>query len=182
VPETRLSSGSLTEKDCVDAAFGSEQKVDYMAISFVQSADDVKILRKIAGPKIKIIAKIERATALPVIDEIIKESDGIMIARGDLGVETPFENLPILQKELIRLAHWHKKPAIVATQMMLSMVEKPRPTYAEVTDIANAVFDGADGLLLSDETASGKHPVECVITMKKIIDQADQYLNKKNHL
>ncbi len=181
VPQTNLSAGGMTEKDEKDAELGAKEKVDYMAMSFVQNADDLKNLRKISGPEIKLIAKIERGTALPVIDEIIKESDGIMIARGDLGVETPFEELPMLQKELIQLAHWHKKPAIVATQMMLSMVEKPHPTYAEVTDVANAVFDGADALMLSDETASGKYPIECIKTMKKIIDKADGYINKENH-
>jgi len=181
VPMTNLSGGGLTEKDVVDAKFGAEQKVDYVGLSFVQSAQDVIKLRNIVGPDIKIIAKIERATALPEIDGILKESDGIMIARGDLGIEVPLEQLPILQKELIRQAHWHKKPAIVATQMMLSMVEKPHPTYAEVTDVANAVFDGADVLMLSDETSVGKYPLQCVVTMKKIIDKTDEYFNKTNH-
>ena len=155
--------------------------VDYVGLSFVQSADDVVKLRKIVGPKIKIISKIERATALSHIDSILKESDGIMIARGDLGIEAPLEDLHILQKELIHHAHWHKKPVIVATQMMLSMVEKSHPTYAEVTDVANAVFDGADVLMLSDETSIGKYPLECVVTMKKIIDRADDYFNKTNY-
>ena len=181
LPATNLSGGGLTAKDEVDAAFGAQQEVDYIGLSFVQTAEDVIKLRKIIGPDIKIIAKIERATALPEIDSILKEADGIMIARGDLGIEMPLEELPILQKELIRHAHWHKKPAIVATQMMLSMVEKPHPTYAEVTDVANAVFDGADVLMLSDETAVGEYPLECVKTMKKIIDRADEYFNKTNH-
>lgn len=180
VPKTNLKGGGLTEKDEKDASFGASQNVDYVGLSFVQTADDVKKLRKIVGPDVKIISKIERATALPVIDEILKESDGIMIARGDLGIEMPLEELPILQKELIRHAHWHQKPAIVATQMMLSMVEKPHPTYAEVTDVANAVFDGADVLMLSDETSVGNYPLECVKTMKKIIDKADDYFNKTN--
>jgi len=180
IPKTSLSGGGLTKKDETDARFGRKQKVDYVGLSFTQSADDVKKLRKIVGPDIKIIAKIERASALLVIDEILKEADSIMIARGDLGIEMPLEEIPILQKELIRHAHWHKKPAIVATQMMLSMMEKTRPTYADVTDVANAVFDGADMLMLSDETSVGKYPVECVATMKKIIDQADDYFNKTN--
>lgn len=181
VPETKLSGGGLTPKDEKDSAFGFEQKTDYVGLSFAQSADDVKRLRKIVGPDIKIIAKIESATAIEVVDEIIQESDGIMIARGDLGIEMPIEELPILQKELIRHAHWHNKPAIVATQMMLSMVEKSHPTYAEVTDVANAVFDGADVLMLSDETAVGKYPVECIEIMKKIVDKTDQYFNKTNY-
>jgi len=181
VPMTNLSSGGLTEKDVIDAKFGAAQKVDYVGLSFVQSAQDVIKLKNIVGKDIKIMAKIERATALPEIDNILKEADGIMIARGDLGIEMPIEQLPILQKELIRHAHWHKKPAIVATQMMLSMVEKPHPTYAEVTDVANAVFDGADVLMLSDETSVGKYPLECVVMMKKIIDKADEYFNKTNY-
>jgi pyruvate kinase len=181
VPETKLTGGGLTEKDEKDATFGFEQKVDYVGLSFAQSADDVQRLRKIVGCDIKIIAKIESATAIEVVDEIIQESDGIMIARGDLGIEMPIEELPILQKELIRHAHWHNKPAIVATQMMLSMVEKSHPTYAEVTDVANAVFDGADVLMLSDETAVGKYPVECIEIMKKIVDKTDQYFNKTNY-
>jgi pyruvate kinase len=181
VPETKLSSGGVTKKDEIDARFGSKQKVDYIGLSFAQSAEDVKKLRKIVGKDVKIIAKIESAVALKVIDEILKESDGIMVARGDLGIETPLEELPILQKELIRHAHWHGKPAIVATQMMLSMVEKSHPTYAEVTDVANAVFDGADVLMLSDETSIGQYPLECVKTMKKIIDKTDEYFNKTNY-
>ena len=180
LPKTNLSGGGLTAKDEIDAAFGASQNVDYMGLSFVQTEEDVKKLRKIIGPDIKIIAKIERGTAMASIDKIIQESDGIMIARGDLGIEMPLEELPILQKELIRHAHWHNKSAMVATQMMLSMVEKSHPTYAEVTDVANAVFDGADTLMLSDETAVGKYPVECVTIMKKIIDRTDAYFNKMN--
>ncbi len=181
VPETRLSGGGLTKKDEEDAASGREQGVDYVGLSFAQSAEDVKRLREVIGPEIKIIAKIESAIAVEVIDEIIQEADGIMIARGDLGIEMPLEELPILQKELIRHAHWHNKPAIVATQIMMSMVEKPHPTYAEVTDVANAVFDGADVLMLSDETAVGKYPLECIRTVKKIIDKTDEYFNKTNY-
>ncbi len=181
LPKTNLSGGGLTAKDEIDAKFGAEQGVDYMGLSFVQSEEDVIKLRKIIGPDIQIIAKIERGTAMPSIDKIIRESDGIMIARGDLGIEMPIEELPILQKELIRHAHWHKKSAMVATQIMLSMVEKSHPTYAEVTDIANAVFDGADTLMLSDETAVGKYPVECITIMKKIIEKADEYYNKTNY-
>lgn len=180
LPKTNLSGGGLTKKDEIDAAFGASRKVDYMGLSFVQSEEDIKKLRTIIGPDIKIIAKIERGTAMPSIDKIIRESDGIMIARGDLGIEMPLEELPILQKELIRHAHWHQKSAMVATQMMLSMVEKSHPTYAEVTDVANAVFDGADTLMLSDETAVGKYPVECITIMKKIIDKSDEYFNKMN--
>jgi len=181
LPKTNLSGGGLTPKDEKDAAFGASVGVDYMGLSFVQSEEDIIKLRNIIGPDINIIAKIERGTAMGSIDKIIRESDGIMIARGDLGIEMPIEELPILQKELIRHAHWHKKSAMVATQIMLSMVEKPHPTYAEVTDVANAVFDGADTLMLSDETSVGKFPLECVVMMKKIIDRADEYFNKTNY-
>ena len=181
LPKTNLSGGGLTEKDEIDAKFGAENGADYIGMSFVQSDEDIIKLRKIIGPNIPIVAKIERGTAMPVIDKIIRESDGIMIARGDLGIEMPLEELPILQKELIRHAHWHKKSAMVSTQMMMSMVEKSHPTYAEVTDVANAVFDGADTLRLSDETAIGKYPVECITIMKKIIDRADEYFNKMNY-
>ena len=181
VPQTKLSGGGLTKKDEEDASFGYKQKVDYVGLSFAQSAEDVKRLRAIVGPDVKIIAKIESAIGVHVVDEIIREADGIMIARGDLGIEMPLEELPILQKELIRHAHWHQKSAIVATQMMMSMVEKSHPTYAEVTDVANAVFDGADVLMLSDETAVGKYPLECVQVMKKIIDKTDEYFNKTNY-
>jgi pyruvate kinase len=181
VPQTKLSGGGFTKKDEEDASFGFKQKVDYVGLSFAQSAEDVKRLREIVGPDIKIIAKIESAIGVHVVDEIIREADGIMIARGDLGIEMPLEELPILQKELIRHAHWHQKSAIVATQMMMSMVEKSHPTYAEVTDIANAVFDGADVLMLSDETAVGNYPLECVQVMKKIIDKTDEYFNKTNY-
>lgn len=181
LPRTSLSGGSLTRKDIKDAKFGAVQKVDYVGLSFVQSASDVCKLRKIVGKGARIIAKIERSVAIDVIDEIIQEADGIMIARGDLGIEMPIEELPILQKELIRHAHWHNKPAIVATQMMLSMMDKPHPTYADVTDVANAVFDGADVLMLSDETAVGKYPLECVKMMKKIFDKTDEYFNKINY-
>jgi len=181
LPETTFSSGGLTQKDEEDAKFGASQNVDYIGLSFVQDAQDVRKLRAIVGSNIKIIAKIERGIVLPVVSEVIREADGIMIARGDLGIEVPIEQLAILQKELIRQAHWHKKPAIVATQMMLSMVEKPHPTYAEVTDVANAVFDGADSLMLSDETSVGKYPVECITIMKKIIKKTDEYFNKINY-
>lgn len=181
VPQTKLSNGGLTNKDIKDAKFGKAQKVDYIGLSFVQSADDVLKLRKIVGKDVKIIAKIERAVALDAIDQILDVADGIMVARGDLGIETPIEELAILQKELIRHAHWHNKPAIVATQMMLSMVEHSHPTYAEVTDVANAVFDGADVLMLSDETSIGNYPLECVKIMKKIINKTDEYFNKTNY-
>ncbi len=187
LPQTNLKSGGLTDKDFNDARFALREGVDYIALSFVQSAADIHSMRAMITQEFpnqtppKLIAKIERATALPVIDEIIKASDGIMIARGDLGIETPIEDLPILQKNLVRHAHWHNKPAIVATEMMTSMIEHPKPTRAEVADVANAIFDGADGVMLSDETAIGRYPLETVMMMKKIIGRTDDYFNSRNY-
>jgi pyruvate kinase len=183
IPETNLSGNVITEKDIRDAEFASENEADYVCLSFVQEAKDVKQLRKIINnSKIKIISKIERATALKDIDNITKFSDGLMVARGDLGIEVPMEELPIIQKELIRRAHWYKKPAIVATEMLASMIDKPRPTRAEVCDISNAIFSGADGVMLSDETASGAYPIEAVAMMKKIVKRTDEYYNGTNYL
>jgi len=182
LPNTSLTKGGLTKKDIADVEAALEYGVDYIALSFVQSGADLRKLRKIIGDRpIGLIAKIERAIALEVIDEIIKESDGIMVARGDLGIELPMEDLPIIQKNLVRHAHWHGKPAIIATQIMTSMMEHPRPTRAEVSDIANAVMDGADALMLSDETAVGLYPSQAVVIMKKIIRRTEGYLNNKNY-
>jgi len=182
IPKTILKRDVLTEKDLLDIKFALEVKPDYVAMSFVQTGDNVRRLRQLLGDsKIGIIVKIERATALDCIDDIIRESDGVMVARGDLGIEVPLEDLPIIQKNLIRHAHWHDKPAIVATQMMISMVNHPHPTRAEVSDVANAIFDGADSVMLSDETAAGEYPVETVKTMKKIIDRTNNYFNNRNY-
>ncbi len=182
IPKTILKRDVLTPKDLEDIKFAIEVKPDYVAMSFVQTGDNVRRLRQLLGDsKIGIIVKIERATALDCIDDIIRESDGVMVARGDLGIEVPLEDLPIIQKNLIRHAHWHDKPAIVATQMMISMVNHPRPTRAEVSDVANAIFDGADSVMLSDETAAGEYPVETVKTMKKIIDRTNNYFNNRNY-
>jgi len=186
LPQTNLKQGGTTIKDIKDGLFGAKNGADYIALSFVQSADDIikmkKVLAKLQLKKLpKLIAKIERATALPVIDSIIQEADGIMVARGDLGIECPLEDLPIIQKNLIRHAHWHNKPAIVATEMLTSMIEHQRPTRAEVGDIANAIFDGADAVMLSDETAAGKYPLQAVQMMKKVINRTDDYFNNRNY-
>ncbi|MFA4942139.1 MAG: pyruvate kinase [Patescibacteria group bacterium] len=182
IPKTILRRDILTAKDLEDIKFALTVNPDYVAMSFVQNGDDVKHLRSLLGDsKIGIIVKIERATALNHIDEIIRESDGVMVARGDLGIEVPLEDLPIIQKNLIRHAHWHDKPAIVATQMMISMVTHSRPTRAEVSDVANAIFDGADSLMLSDETAAGEYPVETIKIMKRIIDKTNYYFNNRNY-
>ena len=182
IPETNFSGGAMTEKDITDAKFGMANGADYICLSFVQKGEDVQRLKDLlTNKKISVIAKIERATALKDIDNIIKYSDGIMVARGDLGIEVPIEELPILQKELIRHDHWYRKPAIVATEMLASMIDRPHPTRAEVADIANAIFDGADAVMLSDETAMGTYPVESVEFMKKIAQRADEYFNSINY-
>lgn len=183
VPETQLSISGLTEKDLEDVVFALSEGVDYIAVSFVQTADDIRKLKSIVQGRAKIIAKIESAIALKNIDEIIQESDIIMIARGDLGVEIPLERVPFVQKNLIRQANWHKTGAIVATQMLLSMVESPEPTRAEVSDIANAILDGAHALMLSDETAGGQYPLQSVQTMVKIAKETERlFMNSESYL
>jgi pyruvate kinase len=182
VPHTQLSVSGLTTKDIKDLKFGLRHGVDFIAVSFVQSARDVLKAKKIVGGKARVIAKIETALALQDIDAIIRVADGIMIARGDLGIEVPEEKLPFIQKNLIRHAAWHNKPSITATQMLTSMVNHPHPTRAEVSDVANAVWDGTDAVMLSDETASGKYPVQSLRVMVKIVKQAEEYRNRENQL
>lgn len=174
VPATNLTTSGLTEKDIEDVRFALGVGVDYVALSFVQSAKDVEKLRAIVGKKAKLIAKIERGIALKNIDQIIQASDGIMVARGDLGTEVPVEQVPFIQKNLIRHAAWHDRSSIAATQMLSSMIDHPHPTRAEVSDIANAVWDGADAVMLSDETAAGEYPVEALRVMVKVVAQAEQ--------
>lgn len=180
VPNTNIKKGGITVKDKKDIKFGLKAGMDYIALSFVQTAEDVKELRRLLGAKskVKIISKIERGIALKNIDGIIQASDAIMVARGDLGIEVPIEELPVIQKNLIRHAHWHEKPAILATQVMTSMIKNPHPTRAEVSDIANAVFDRADMVMLSDETAVGDHPIEAVKIMSKIIKKTAEYFHR----
>ena len=166
----------LTDKDKNDLAFGIEQEVDYIALSFVRNADDVLHVKRFMerfSRSIPIIAKIEKHEAVANIDEIMSVVDGIMVARGDLGVETPLEKVPLVQKMLIEKANRAGKPVITATQMLRSMVDNPRPTRAEVTDVANAVFDGTDAIMLSEETATGNYPVEAVVMMFKIAQDAE---------
>lgn len=182
IPKTNLSGEILSKKDIEDAEFGIRNGADYICLSFVQKSGDIEKLRRIIDGKAKVIAKIERGSALNDIDGIINASDGIMVARGDLGIEVPVEDVPIIQKDLIRHAHQRGKPAIVATEMLTSMMDRLRPTRADVSDIANAVFDGADAIMLSDETASGLYPVETVKMMKKIAQRANEYFNSSNYL
>lgn len=171
LPETQLGLGALTRKDRTDLRFGIENDVDFVALSFVRDASDIKKLRKLlvaARKNIAIVAKIERRSALDNLEGIVRESDGVMVARGDLGVETELESVPLVQKRIIRLCNQMGKPVITATQMLESMVENPTPTRAEVTDVANAILDGTDAIMLSEETAVGEHPVSAVRVMGRV--------------
>lgn len=177
LPNTKVSAPSLTAKDEKDLQFGLDNDLEWVALSFVRKADDIYSLReKIAasGRDTKIVAKIEKPEALENIDEIIEATDGLMVARGDLGVEIPMQEVPIAQKLLVKKCNERGKPVIIATQMMESMIENPRPTRAETNDCANAVMDGADALMLSAESASGKYPVESVQSMAMAIRSVEQ--------
>lgn len=168
----------ITDKDKNDLIFGIEQKVEYIALSFVGDATDIielKNLIKENGGNQKVIAKIERRIAYENLDKIIKESDGIMIARGDLGNEFPLEEIPFIQHNIIKECKKENKMVIVATQMLLSMVDNPIPTRAEVSDVAYAVLDGADAIMLSEESARGKYPVESIAMMEKIAQAAEKH-------
>ena len=176
LPDSALTMPSLTDKDIADLEYILQKDLDWVALSFVRSTDDVRALRtliKKTDSKIKIISKIEMPEALKNIRDIIIESDGIMVARGDLGVEVPVEQVPLIQKEIIRKCMHRAKPVIVATQMMESMMERTKPNRSEVTDVSNAVLDGADAVMLSGETAMGAYPTLVVETMSKIILEAE---------
>ncbi|MEO9021976.1 MAG: pyruvate kinase [Ginsengibacter sp.] len=177
LPDTKISLPALTEKDLIDLDFIIGQNVDWIALSFVRSVKDIielkDILRK-RNSNAKVIAKIEKPEAVANIRDIIIESDGIMIARGDLGVELPVEKVPLIQKEIIKKCMHRAKPVIVATQMMESMMDRIKPNRSEITDVANAVLEGADALMLSGETATGKHPTLVIETMSKIIMEIEK--------
>lgn len=176
LPDSALTMPSLTEKDIADLEFIIEQDLDWVALSFVRKAEDIVGLKKRIkdkNSKIKAISKIEMPEALRNLRDIIVESDGIMIARGDLGVEIPVEKVPVIQKDIIRKCMHRAKPVIVATQMMESMMERTKPNRSEVTDVANAVLEGADAVMLSGETAMGAYPVLVVETMSKIISEVE---------
>ncbi|MGP1598263.1 pyruvate kinase [Peptoanaerobacter stomatis] len=172
VPNVKINLPAITQKDKEDIIFGIKNDIDYIAASFVRKASDVLAIREVlennGGQNIKIISKIESQEGVDNIDEILEVSDGIMVARGDLGVEIPTEEIPMVQKEIIKKCNSLSKYVITATQMLDSMIRNPRPTRAEVTDVANAIFDGTDAIMLSGETAAGKYPVEAVKTMAKI--------------
>jgi pyruvate kinase len=172
LPDTDFGGDVITKKDKEDLAFCSTQDIDYIAQSFVQSADDVKNLRKLMknlGVNARVIVKVETRLAVENMQAIVDETDVIMVARGDLAVETPPESVPIIQRQLIGLGIKHAKPTIVATQMLFSMTDAPEPTRAEVSDVATAVLVGADCVMLSDETASGRYPIEAIKVMKRVI-------------
>lgn len=176
IPGAFLPVDCLTEKDIIDLEFGLSQRVDYVAMSFVRRASDIKKLRQIIqekSPSTKIVAKIEMLEAIENLEEIIAVSDAVMVARGDLAVEVGQTHLPGLQKRIIRLCNKMSRPVITATQMLDSMVSHPRPTRAEVTDVANAIMDGSDATMLSAESASGKYPFKCIQTMHEIICEVE---------
>ena len=178
LPHIRTHSPALTEKDLRDLEFGLSLDVDLIALSFVRSEHDVlDLVHRVrdSGKKVSVIAKIEKPEAVVDIDEILREADGIMVARGDLGIEMPMERVPSMQKIIVQKCRAAGKPVITATQMLESMIENPRPTRAEASDVANAVLDGSDALMLSGETAAGKYPVRVVETMAQIICQAEEY-------
>ncbi|MDR1332865.1 MAG: pyruvate kinase [Holosporales bacterium] len=174
VPGVVLPINAITERDQADLAIIGEIDADWLAVSFVQTADDIECARNIVGPDINVLAKIEKPMALEYIDSIVGAADAIMVARGDLGVEIPFESVPHVQKMLVEKAREYCKPCIVATQMLESMISCHVPTRAEVSDVAYAVLEGADAVMLSAETASGQYPVEAVKTMAKIVTQAER--------
>jgi pyruvate kinase len=169
VPSRRIPISALTPKDREDLVFALDQGVDYIALSFVQAAEDVAEARSLVGDRAAILSKIEKPAAIEHLDEIIRLSDAIMVARGDLGVEMPPEQVPVAQRQIIRAARAAGKPVIVATQMLESMIESPTPTRAEASDVATAVYQGADAVMLSAETAAGRHPQSAVAIMDRII-------------
>ncbi len=183
LPDTKIMAPPLTKKDLQDLEFGLGEGVDYVALSFVQKPEDVLDLRKRITKKAKylpIISKIEKPEAVKNIDDLIRVSDGIMVARGDLGAETSPQDVPILQKMIIKKCNLQGKPVITATQMLESMISHPRPTRAEATDVANAIFDGTDAVMLSEETALGEYPVRAVRVMADIAKRAEAEMDKSD--
>jgi len=168
LPAVAVRAPSLTEKDLEDLDFALEQDVEYVGLSFVRSAKDVKDLKKRIGDRALVVAKIEKVQALQAIEEVLAETDAVMVARGDLGVELPFERVPLAQKRIIQLANYYGRPVITATQMLESMIEHARPTRAEASDVANAILDGTDAVMLSGETAVGEFPLEALNALVRI--------------
>ena len=179
LPGVNVSAPSITEKDRADAKFAVEQMLDYLALSFVRRAADIAELRALLPKSVLVVAKIEKDSALENIESILRASDGVMVARGDLGVELPFEEVPIAQKQIIKFANIIGRPVITATQMLESMIEHPRPTRAEASDVANAIIDGTDAVMLSAETATGAYPRLAVQAMRRIISEIEQHPFKR---
>ena len=177
LPNTNISLPALTKKDMEDAVFAIEQEVDWIALSFVRTADDLRMLRDLIAQhseyRIPIIAKIEKPEAVKNLDSLIPYCDGLMVARGDLGVEIPMQDVPLIQKKLVRRAKRARIPVIIATQMMETMIDNPVPTRAEVNDVANSIMDGADAVMLSGETSVGKHPIRVIQKMSEIIQSVE---------
>ncbi len=186
VPGVSINLPAITQKDIGDIVFGIENGIDFIAASFIRKAADVLEIRRVLeenkAHEIHIISKIENQEGVDNLEDILEVSDGLMVARGDLGVEIPTEKVPIVQKQMIELCNREGKPVITATQMLDSMMRNPRPTRAEATDVANAIFDGTDAVMLSGETAAGKYPIEAVVTMAKIAHEAEKALNYKEML
>ncbi|MBI2796772.1 MAG: pyruvate kinase [Gemmatimonadetes bacterium] len=179
LPGVDVSAPSLTEKDKADVAFAVAQEIDFLALSFVRKAEDIKSLRRLIPRGLLIVAKIEKDVALRNIESILAETDAVMVARGDLGVELPFEEVPLAQKRIIQLANHAGRPVITATQMLESMIENPRPTRAEASDVANAIVDGTDAVMLSAETAAGKYPALAVDAMHRIIVEVETHWKRR---
>ncbi len=184
-PKTRLSIPAITDKDKIDLKFGLSHGVDIVALSFVKTPEDILQLRDLMrqfGRIVPIVSKIEKWEAVENIEKIVEVSDGVMVARGDLGVEMPIEKIPVIQKKIISVANKYGKPVITATQMLNSMIESPVPTRAEVTDVSNAIFDGTDAVMLSNETAVGKFPLESVKVMERVIENTEKSSIFKSYL
>jgi len=182
LPRLRTRVPAITREDREHLHFGLENNLDIVAVSFVQRAEDIRMARRVAeekGREIFVVAKIEKKEAVEDLEDIVKEADGVMVARGDLGVELSLERIPIVQKRIIFEANRSAKPVITATQMLESMISSPSPTRAEVTDIANAIIDGSDALMLSEETAIGGYPVEAVRVLQKVAQETERYLPKE---
>jgi pyruvate kinase len=185
LPGAALSVPALTDKDRKDLEFGLKHGVDYIALSFVRSAADVRTARELIsaqGSNVPLVAKLEKPQAIDHLEEILEAADSVMVARGDLGVELPPEKVPVIQKHVIQRAAEWRKPVIIATQMLESMVENPRPTRAEASDVANAIFDGTDAVMLSAETASGKYPCEAVAIMGRIVVEAERNVAQEGYI